>query len=68
MQRRSQRRACPHRALASELPMKNKWENGENRCEPEIPKKWKVRLFLLETSEMPDVLEQNGGPECNTGK
>ena len=68
MERCSQRRARPHRAFASELPMKNKRENGENRCEPQIPKKWSVRFFFLEMSEMPNVLEQNGGPERDTGE
>ena len=68
MKRRSQCRAHPNSALASELAMKNKWENCENRGEPEIPKNWNTGLFLFEMSEVPGVLEKDGGTERDAGK
>ena len=68
MQRRSQCRARPDSALASELAMKNKWENCENRGESEIPKNWNAGVFLFEMSKVPGVFEQDSGTERNGGE
>src|SRR5438045_5861458 len=66
VQRRGQGRACPDSAFASELAMKNKWEDRENRREAEIPKNWNAGVFLLEMTQMPGVFEQDGGDRKST--
>src|SRR5882724_2555887 len=68
MKRRCQCRARPNGALAGELAMKNKWENCENGGEPEIPKNRNAGAFLFEITQVPGVLEQEGGTERDTSK
>src|SRR5438093_13261919 len=68
MKRRSQCRARPNRTLASELAMKNKWENCENGGEPEIPKNRNAGVFFFEMSKVPGVFEQDGGTEREAGE
>ena len=48
--------------------MKNKWENGENGGERQVPKNRNAGMFLFEMSKVPGVLEQDGGTERDTGE
>src|SRR5207249_8885519 len=68
MKRRCQCRTPPNSALASELAMKNKWENCENRAEPEVPKNRNAGLFFFEMSKVPGVFEQDAGSERDAGE
>src|SRR3977135_3014711 len=68
VKRRSQCRARPDNTFASELAMKNKWENRESRGETEIPKNRNVGVFLFEMTQMPGVFEQDGGTERDAGE
>src|SRR4030095_13509669 len=66
MKWRCQRCGRPNRALTYELPLKNEWKNGEDSSEAEVQKKRKTSLFTFDMSEMPGVLEQDGGAKRNT--